>query len=153
MVGRQVECVFDDLTGISALAMNARPIPRIRFPDTAEDSLASSGFRLTGLMFTEPSEDRPDMNGSREPVVSESDEVDHSSDPERPLGLVLALSASNGKQSGKTSLVAYRISKRNVALSDAFANLGSPTLPAKKLDLAGLGRAEWASVFSTGVGV
>lgn len=127
--------------------MNARPIPRIRFPDFEADSLVSSGFRLTGLAFTEPLNDR--SNGTTTSNINGSDNVYRSSEPDsnldsdRPLGLILALSASSGPKSDKTSLATYKITKRNVVLSDAFANLGSPTLPAKKLDLAGLGRAEW----------
>lgn len=129
--------------------MNARPIPRIRFPDFEADSLANSGFRLTGIAFTEPLDNR--SNGTTISNVNGSDNVYRSSDleskldPDRPLGLILALSASSGPKSDKTSLATYKITKQNVVLSDAFANLGSPTLPAKKLDLAGLGRAEWVS--------
>lgn len=100
------------------------------------------------MTFTEPLDDRLRLDEENS-VDGESDRPDRTSDPERPLGLVLALCASGAKNHRKTSLLEYKIEKRNVPLSDAFANLGSPTLPAKKLDLAGLGRAEWASLFST----
>jgi hypothetical protein len=126
--------------------MSARPIPRLELLDTEEEFLYNSGYRLNGIVFSEKSE--AVTNGDPPAETEEHETRSQTIDPERPLGLVVALSPLQGQSAVtrlKTKLVKYEIGKRNVVLSDAFAKLGSPTLPARNIDLSGTGRAEWVS--------
>lgn len=100
------------------IALTARPVPRLRFPSSAHKS------DLAGLAFTNLPE-----------AVSPPP-------PDRDLGLLLLFNSSNGEDPDK-KLVTYQICMRRVELSDAFAGLGSPTLPAKKIDMSGHAKTEW----------
>jgi hypothetical protein len=122
--------------------MSARPVPKLDLPDNEELLLCNSGYRLNGIVFADPlDEDMDDVvnNEGAEPLAQ-------STTSDRPLSLLVVLSPGvslDMTAHRRTKLVRYKVVKRNVVLSDAFANLGSPTLPTKKVDLSGAGRSEW----------
>jgi hypothetical protein len=124
--------------------MSARPVPKLDMPESEDGLLCNSGYRLNGIIFADPFD--ADMD---ETCADEAAEPNaHSIASARPLNIVAILAPGapvDLSSRRQTKLVKYKVSKRNVTLSDAFANLGSPALPAKKIDLNGAGRSEWVS--------
>jgi hypothetical protein len=127
--------------------MSARPVPKLELPDNDEELLCNSGYRLNSIVFADPLEEDMDVIANDEGLGTQTQSIGS----DRPLSLIAVLSpgvAVDITSHRRTKLVRYKVVKRNVILSDAFANLGSPTLPAKKIDLDGAGRSEWVSYSS-----
>lgn len=124
--------------------MSARPVPKLDLPESEEGLLCNSGYRLNGIVFA----DSLDAEMDEMPAEDAAEPNAQSIISARPLNIVAILAPGaprDMRSHQQTKLVKYKVSKRNVTLSDAFANLGSPTLPAKKIDLNCAGRSEWVS--------
>ena len=125
-------------------AMSARPVPKLDLPESEDGLLCNSGYRLNGIVFTDPLDADMDETSADEAAESNVQSIASA----RPFNIVAILTPGapvDVKSHRRTKIVKYKVSKRNVILSDAFANLGSPALPSKKIDLNGAGRLEWVS--------